>query len=628
MNSSSEGTGTGSGARRGKRLWGVLAVTALMSAVLVANSQVTSAASSKTINAACAGVTQADKDLLGAVVPGGVLSTPLEAIIDAPPFVEPQQSGVGVSVTWNMNLPADFADTAIGFGISQMDVVDINTDVTIDGPDDYDFVIPGRPPNTTITLQAGQPITSTFGPFSTTLDDVPNGGIIKLRSEEFRFTVKLTVAGAAQEVKVVCSTATTIGTIPIKVAGSPDIVQPIEVSSNEGQPSTVDVLNEFVTNGTTKDGVEQQVDPSTLKILEGDAQIVAGKVVATGAAAGTSTDVVFEVCAGTVEIAPAEEGITEVQELRFFYDPSTGGTKRQMGVRMGLDGESSPIIWSIDGPLVPNPTPAQIANETPPEDAAPGWVNWWQLAVNNLALFTTHSYPTAAEVQAGLEAIPGIGQGNVTVTRGDIINRLNAPEGVTLEGSNQYRPYTVTFAGELAGKSVAQLIPLRLYSFFPAEVRDSLLAVAGSLGGGEGEGDGGGEPAEPTAPIPDGKTAQEYVNDLNFKAGTQLNNGDFVGALATLDLMFTVIGENTGDLIDVNEATALLGQLFQASPEVITTTNGADPVDAQFQELCSQGVVTLTTAGADVAAATNEQGGAAVEGTTENQGGASLAIAG
>ncbi len=628
------------GAIRRRRFWRGLAVTALLSAVMVVAPQPSGAAvQTKSLNAACTGRTAEDKALLGAVG-ASVLQVPLTSSVDAPAFVEPEQTGVPVTVSWQIDLPADFADTAAGAGITQLTLQNANVDVAVSGPTDTTS-IPGRPPSQTISISPGTPISSSFGPFSATLDNIGTGGLIKLRSEQFTFDVALSVAGTAATVGIDCSTAVTIASIPVKVAGSPDIVQPISVESTPGQPSTVDVLGQYVTNGFTKDGVEQQVDPSTLKIVEGDARIEGGKIVATGPEAGTSTDVTFEVCAGTIQVAEAEAGITDIQEMRIFFDPASQATRRQFGVRMALGTEQSPPIWSYRAnPLLPPifsmgfPPPTPPADEDRPADAPDNWQSWWQqfLADNNgYVFFTSFEYPSPAQVQAALEAIPGIGAGNVKVSGGEVVSNGggNVPEGVTLKDALEYRPYTVEFSGDLAEQSVDQLSVARLYSFFPVEVRDSLLALAGSLGGDEEGGEGGG----PTVPIPDGLTVQEYVEQLNYEAGVKLQNGDLIGYFATVDTLLTVITENLGALIDVGAVTTLLADIFQPPPEVVTVQEGADPVEAKFQELCSQGVVTLTSAGA--AGETTENagqdpavGGANETQGNETQGGAAVSVAG
>ena len=132
-----------------------------------------------------------------------------------------------------------------------------------------------------------------------------------------------------------------------------------------------------------------------------------------------------------------------------------------------------------------------------------------------------------------------------------------------------------TFAGELANKAHDQITVAQLYSFLPTEIKAQLLSLADSLGGDdEGDGEGDGEPGEEPTPIPDGLTAKQYVDQLSAEAGRLGAAGDIAGWLETIQLMFKVIGENVGDLIDISEVTALLNDVFQPNPEIVTLTQG------------------------------------------------------
>ncbi|MFV0315464.1 MAG: hypothetical protein ACK5O2_00685, partial [Microthrixaceae bacterium] len=447
-------------------------------------------------------------------------------------------------------------------------------------------------PDQTLTLTAGQPFNAAFPPIAGELNEIGNSGLIKITTTGLDFTIKLDSPTVPDPLNMTCTTGATLASIPVKVAGSPDIVQPIEVETVAGQSTTVDVLGQYVTNGRTKDGVEQQVDPSTLKIVEGDAQIVDGKVVATGPAAGQQADVTFEVCAGTIKVTDADPGTSEVQEIRLFFDPNTQALKREMGSRFSFNGEAADsVVWSMDSnfifPNLPNPPKTEELKEGEP--------SWWQQNVNNYIL-NPHTWPTAAEMQAGLESIPTIGAGNVKVTRGDLVSNGagNVPEGTTLKGGMEYMPYTVEFTGALGNKALDQIGSGKLYSFLPSEIKDSLIGLAQGLGSDDGEEGEGGE--DTSTPIPDGLTAKEYVDQLFAQAGVFGTNGDLVNWLATIQLAFKVLGENIGDLIDVNAALAVINDIFQPSPGVVTVVQGEDPTPEEFQDLCSQGIVTLKSA--------------------------------
>ena len=62
-----QSTGDGTKRGRGRRTWGALAITAMMSSMLIVGAQSSGAATTTTnLNAACVGVTDGDKELLNA----------------------------------------------------------------------------------------------------------------------------------------------------------------------------------------------------------------------------------------------------------------------------------------------------------------------------------------------------------------------------------------------------------------------------------------------------------------------------------------------------------------------------------------------------------------------------------
>jgi hypothetical protein len=608
-------TGGKSTRRRSNRrsTTGILAVAAVIAGLLVAGVQPSAAASSKTFNATCTGADGKTIDLLSNLPGGGSLATPVTVAADAPAFVEPGQTGIPFSLSLSFSLDAKTVDTVAALS-SNIKVSNVSAPLAVSGPTST-TAINASLPDQDLTLAVGTPFNAAFPPINGVLNDIGNGGLIKVSTQELFFTITLASGPITHPLNFKCTTGATVLSLPVKVAGSPNIAQPIEVPTQAGQPATVDVLGQFVTNGTTKDGVVQQVDPSTLKILEGDAKIVDGKIVATGPAAGQSTEVTFEVCAGTINIAEADPGTTEVQEIRLFFDPNNQALKREMGSRFAFNGESADkVVWSMDFGFF---FPFTFVEPNPPKDEKPpaGKDSWWQKNVNNYAL-NAHTWPTAEEMQAGLESIPTIGPGNVKVTRGEIVKNSsgNVPEGVTLKGATRYMPYIVEFSGALANKAHDQIVVAQLYSFLPIEIRDNLLSLLDELGGEEGEGGGG-----PKTPIPPGLTAKEYVDQLSATAGQQGTNGDLLGQIATIQLMLKVIGENLMSIIDIGAITSLLSDLFQAPPGIVTLTQGEDPAPEQKQELCSQGIVTLTS-GAAVLPAEAGTGGdqqASVAGATE-----------
>lgn len=578
---------------------GILAVAAVIAGLLVVGAQPSAADSTKTFNATCKGADAATEKLLK-TIGSGSLSTPVTVKAKAPAFVEPGQTGVGFSLSLSFSLDAKTVDTVAAISPS-LKVSKVSAPLAVSGPTSTK-AINASLPDQSIKLSKGQPFNAAFPPIKGTLNDIGSGGLIKVSTQELFFTITLASGPLKDPLNFKCSTGATILSLPVKVAGSPNIVQPILVESQPGQPTTVDVLGSYVTNGKTKDGVEQEIDPSTLKVLDGDAQVVDGKIVATGPGAGQSAEVTFQVCAGTINIAEADPGKTEVQEIRLFFDPNSQALKRELGSRFAFNKKSGgQVVWSS------SPLPTGL---NPPQDEVvpDGKNSWWQKNVMKF-LFPTplgilapskHAWPSAAAMQAALESIPTIGPGGVKVTQGDIVSngRKNVPAGVTLKGSAQYRPYVVEFSGKLANRAHDQIEVAQLYSFLPIEIKNSLLGLLDKLGGdggGDGGGGEGGGGGKPKTPIPEGLTAREYINQLSAEAGRKGASGDIVGQIATVQLMITVIGENLMALVDIGEVTALLNELFQSTPEVVTLTQGDDPAAAQTQELCSQGIVTVAS---------------------------------
>ncbi|MGI9579040.1 MAG: hypothetical protein ACR2OH_12625 [Microthrixaceae bacterium] len=649
MNSTSESAAT-SGAARGKRFWGALAVMALFSAVMVATSQPTGADATKTLTASCSSPDPETQALLASF---GDLSAPITVKTTAPAFVEPEQTGVDIALTWSLSLPSNVVDIIAGITPS-LTISNAQVNTIVDGPTSTEL-IPGSPPAQTINLVAGQAFNSEFPAFTGQLNDIGTGGIIKLRTDKISFLITL-AAGPISEIELECATNATIASIPIKVAGSPDITQPIELTGTPGQPVSVDVLNQFVTNGFTKDGQEQQVDPSTLKIVEGDATIENGQIVAGSPAAGSSSDVTFEVCAGTVVLAEAEPGVSESQILR-LYDDRAGffgnlSYRRQLGARLTFGGEeAASVLWTASQfgvPWTPSPDKSDFNDPALTEaENDEAITRWWANNVNRFWTETAFRAPSAAEVQASLESIPTIGPGNVTVTKlpREDADRAGQP------GTLKFHPYKVDFTGDLANKSVEGIGVSDVFSFIPQ------IDIAGLIPAGDG--DGGGEPAEPEAPIPGsegvaelepgdpfyipkyedfrpiGGSAQKYLEYIDAAIQVALNNQQFERWGELVSLQLTVTFENLLDVVDVGAATALLAQIIIPAPDSVEEVKGEDPIPAQTQELCSQGIVTVASA-ADVDGTTTAPAGGPgsdVEGTqsantNSNSGGAALSVTG
>jgi len=522
----------------------VRAVTAacLVGATLAVAAQTPSGAApvTKTLISTCVGADDASKGLVAVLDSSGQLSLPLTVTIDAPATLQPEQADVPITFSVAVNLDVATVNKAADI-LPSVDIKDPKFTLKISGPTETTSASSTPQSTKTLPLVKGQQATVAYGPFASTLTGIGKGGIIKYEIADTTFTIIATVAGTVNNVNVKCTTPGKAATTSIKIPGSPDIKQPIEVRANPSEVVTVDVLGQFTTAAKDEKGVLREVDPSTFKVLEGPGAIVDGKLQITAGAAGTTTSITCEVCAGALP------GSNEVRILDL--DQSTDILKKGVAFTLKFGQAESPIVTFLP-PLINFPKPSN-----------------WENVANNFIL-APHEMPSAGEIQAALEATPGIGPGNVVVKR----DAANDPKGKDR--------FLIEFTGALAEKEIPQELKFgTYYSILPQSVKDNLLTLAGSLGG-DDEG------------IPGGLTPEAYR--------TLLRN-EISAAAATFN--FTVVGEKIGVLlafeldqalanIDVNEAVKVINNLFTATPSSEISKVGETPTG-----ICSQAVVDVVVAG-------------------------------
>lgn len=582
-----------------RKRWSVLAAVAILSSVLVVTAQPSGAVEiKKSVNAICTGTDSESSNLLATF--GGSLEAPLDVTTVVAPFVEPGQTDVPVSIAWSLNLSAEIVDTVVGLGVTSMNVKGAVMDSVVSGPTST-TVIEGRPPDQTVTLVKGQPFSSQFPAFNGLLKDIGGGGVIKISSTDVTFSVGIG-APLNLDLNLKCTTGALLASIPVKVAGSPDIAQIDQQKGNLGQDVTVDVLGKYVTNGTDKAGVTHEVDPSTLKVIDGPGSVQNGQLVIPTPSEATVTDTTFEVCAGTVEVAPATEGIDEVQRIRVFDQSTSGKRVYASTFKLGNEGEAGEPVWMV--------SPFEFLGIKKGVGPIPD--PWSDAMVGYALLGGPHEWPTEAEMTVAVQSVPGIGAGNVTVTKGEIEQLENKKAW--------YRDYEIAFTGALAKQDVPDLKVAQAASWLPQEW---LTGLTGALsGGGDGDG-GGGEPEPPKYPIPDGLTAKEYLEQIQHEIDLLNYHGDHLAALQMwFELYLGVLGENLMSVIDINAALEFVNNLFPIATEAARVTQGEDPTPAQMQELCSQGVLSVSWADVGGTTTTSTAGG---NGTDPNEVGQSFA---
>ena len=498
---------------------------------------------SKSLTGTCTGADAATNALLGAL--GGTnLAVDFTINADVPKTLDPGQSGVPISFTWSVSLGSDLINKAVGAGLTQLTIRNAVFDTVVAGPTSTTQVL-GRPADQSITLAANMPSSIPQGPFTGTLNDVGQSGVITYKTGTIGFTITAQLGGE-RNLNITCSAPGLIASSPIKVPGSPDITQPIEYGANAGQVFAVNVIGEYVTRGKT------DIVPSSLRVVDGPGVIENGNLVVTAGGAPSSNSVTFEVCGLPVKVADAVPGTNEVQHLSL--DKGTDLLKKSIGFTLKLGGQETAPIWTAtpnllgrgifgNGPLAFGMPTTKVAN--------------WAEQAGSYALWTDPALPPAATLQAALEALPTVGAGNVAVTQ-------------TAPGE-----YDLAFQGALAGKDVASLSVGDFYSNLPLETLDSIIAAASSLSSGSSG-------PTTTTTIPAGLSANDYIVQLILQGRT-----DEAGRVLS--------GQLLGG-IDVTATIAGLTAAFPKKPNPTTPTAGVDPVAEQFQDLCSQGSLTATVA--------------------------------
>jgi hypothetical protein len=525
----------------------VATIACLLGSALVVSSQSPSGAApvEKTLNASCGGRDEPSKQLLNVL---GSSNFPVTIIADVPPTLEPNAADQDVAFTWKVILDASLTSKATGFGINSLNVDNAQADIAVSGPTATTVIPSGPIPSIPVTLTAGQPATVEVGTFKGTLTEIGSAGPIKYTAGKLGFTINVSVAGKAQIVNVDCNAPGTIASSQIKVPGSPDIVQPIEIQAQPDEAVSVDLLATYVKPGTTKEGETLEVDTTSLKVIDGAGTIVDGKLQATAGAAGSTSSITFEVCAKKTVV-----GVNEVQTLS--VDPTSELLKKGVGFTVKYGEGESPAV-DLLGSFLGVPI-----GFIPPK---PGN---WENEANNYIL-TEHKMPTAAELQAALEFTPGIGQGNVQVTK-------------TGAGT-----YDIEFVNGLGQKDIDDLKIGNYWSVFPQEVKAKIIDSATSLLPG---------PDTPTTTIPGGLTADQYRKQLEgeIEAAARAGNFDLVGEKIGLLIQFNLSQALAS--IDINAALGFINSLFTTPPTVSTKVAGESATP-----ICSQGIVDVKVAPSDV----------------------------
>ena len=563
----------------GSRTVRVAAIVGLLGTTLVVAAPSTSAAPvTKTLGATCEGVDPVkDGALIKVLDPSGRISIPIDVSVDAPATLLPEQADVPVKYGFSVTLDGN-TTKSIPASIPSVNISNLKFGLAVSGPTETKSLLSPPLPAQDLPVTAGQPASIAFGPFDGAFTGIGKGGVIKVSVAETAFTIKVNVGGE-QTVNVKCFVPGTAFRSKVKIPGSPDIAQPIEVNAQPSEKVAVDVLGQFTTATKDDKGVLREVDASSFKVLDGPGAIVNGKLEVTAGAAGSITTVTCEVCSGSLP------GVNEVQTL--LVDSDTQIFRKGIGFTLKVGDAVSPVIPMVP-PIIPFPNLPPVAPPSNPD--APTQPTPWEQQANNFIL-APHEMPTPQEVQTALELTPGIGPGNVSVTRDPASDP--PPSGPDRPKKWAYR---IEFIGALAQTELKENQKVKVgtwYSVFPQEVLSKIVAAASSLGGGGDEGEGGG-PTTTTTP----EQLQAKINQLQVEVDAALDALQVDVALqkkieqALLELQKP----------DVQQAALnFINSLFTEAPGISVATAGEAPTG-----ICTEADIDVLVAGDPLVGGINE----------------------
>ncbi len=565
----------------------VLTATALLAALLVSMTTGISSAApvSAEVPAMCAG---ADKDSLATLALAKALigsdKVAVKLLANSKGSI-PANAGIGDEINaafdWKGTLDQNLIDKAADLKLA-LKITKVKTEMLVKGPSDQDrFTATG--PDANVSAVKGAPavlsLGSIGGPITTT-----GGGIITYRVGLVTLTASLSLSGQNFVINMKCATvgsnliAKTTVKDPDAPTFTPDVVK---LKANAGETVTVDLLDGVIQPGKTP------LIPDSLKIAEnpgaGSASISGGVFSFTAPSTPGTYSTTVEIC-GEPKADSGIPGVDEVQKIQLGTNWSGDGilAPRPVAFTLKFGEQETKLIWTARQ-LLGFPLPLADGSPTPDNWApanAPGLINTY-------ALQTTYQPPTAAGVQAALEALPGIGAGNVAVT--DLKENEGNPNLVT--------GFAVTYTGELAQQDVPELSLGQWYTVPPQELLDSIgEAVAGIAGG------MGGDDDAPPGPM-DGMTPEQADAYIGNKLVASITGGPAVTD-AEWDAWVKIRIINP----IMDQVPAIIAWITSLFPEkLITSTLTAGEVPTPPQDLCAQGIIDVTVSGP----------GTQVEGTVE-----------
>lgn len=566
---------------RRKTAGAVLTATAVLAALLVGMTTGVSSAApvSSEVPAICSG---ADKDSLSTLALAKALigsdTVAVKLLANSKGDI-PANAGIGDSINaafdWKGTLDQNLIDKAAELKLA-LKITNIKTQMLVKGPSSEDtFSATGPDANVTAVKGSSAVLSlgSIGGPIETT-----GGGIITYRVGAVSLTASLSLSGQNFVINMKCAAvgsnliAKTTVKDPDAPTFTPDVVK---LKANAGETVSVDLMDGVITAGKTP------LIPGSLKIVEnpaaGSASISNGVFSFTAPQAAGTYSTTVEIC-GEPKADSGIAGVSEVQKVALGSNWSSDGilAPRPVAFSLKFGDQETKLIWTAEHNLLPIAMPLADGSPTPANWAPENKTG----LVNAYALQTHYKRASAAAVQAALEALPGIGAGNVVVT--DLKENEANPNKVTA--------YNVAFQGDLAEQDVPELSLGQWYSVPPQELLDrigtAVANIAGSMGGDENA---------PPGPL-DGMTAAQadkYIGDRilqGIQGGKAVTQEEWDGWVK-IRLINPIMDQ-------VPAIVAWITSLFPEKIMVSTTLAGEAPTPPQ--DLCAQGIIDVTVQGAEV----------------------------
>lgn len=524
------------------------------------------------------GAKKSSKELLGLLATLGgsaELALPVDVSVTAPSSVKTGSGAYDVGFAYKISLPDSLVKSAKDLlKVTTLKVENASFGIDLSGA--ATGTVTGTTSSIDVTLGASpvtvqQAITGKVTPTSS--------GLVYYRPGATKLSVVVNgeVSGVAKigTITVACTATGLLGSTAVRPPGSPVITpNPIVVPAAAGSNTSVDLDN----GGRVTPDEGNPITWTSLKLVGtatgGTASLTDRVLNFTAPTANGNYDVTFEVC-GAPRTVKGSAGVNEVQTFTFadlaysrdfpnvhplFFTLKFGGQ------------ETAPIVTSfVDVDFFGNVTTFPFV---PGDDAS--------RALNILG--GRFAPPSAATIQAALEALPNIEPGDVTVSGG--------PASAT----DLSAPYVLTFGKALGTADVGQVSVGQWNTWLPSEGLDVVLAAAGGISAGSGA-------------VP--PTVEESFNQL-------------VAQTITADQFWTQfwarVQYDVIQGIDIQGILDFITGLFPKQPVTGTSTTGESPIaDSSTGPLCSQGVVQFVVTGggsAPVVAGTNVTAGTQARGAT------------